>query len=159
MDVRGYIEANSREYFDALKQWLAIPSISADPARRGDVRAVRRMAGGARLRATGFPVAEVWETGSTDRRPRACPRCSPSGPPTTRPRRPCSSTATTTCSRSSRWRCGTARRSSPPSATASCSARGASDDKGQVLFHLLGLRACLAAGRPPTAPRRSRSSC
>ena len=65
MDVRGYIEANSRGYFDALKEWLAIPSISADPARRDDVRRSAEWLA-TRLRAAGFPVAEVWETGSTD---------------------------------------------------------------------------------------------
>ena len=65
MDVRGYIDANSGGFFDALKQWLAIPSISADPARHGDVRASAEWLA-ARLRATGFPVAEVWETGGTD---------------------------------------------------------------------------------------------
>src|SRR5579864_1322757 len=67
MDVRGYIEANSGEYFAALKRWLAIPSVSADPARRDDVRRSARWLA-ARLRATGFPVAEVWETGGADGR-------------------------------------------------------------------------------------------
>ena len=38
MDVRGYVESNAREFIDDLKQWLTIPSISADPARHGDVR-------------------------------------------------------------------------------------------------------------------------
>jgi hypothetical protein len=38
MDVRGYVEANAREFIDDLKQWLAIPSISADPDRHDDVR-------------------------------------------------------------------------------------------------------------------------
>ena len=36
-DVRGYIDAYAGEFFAALKQWLAIPSISADPARAGEV--------------------------------------------------------------------------------------------------------------------------
>ena len=35
MDVRGYVEANASEFIDDLKQWLTIPSISADPARHG----------------------------------------------------------------------------------------------------------------------------
>ncbi len=38
MDVRGYVESHAREFIDDLKQWLAIPSISADPRYRGDVR-------------------------------------------------------------------------------------------------------------------------
>jgi acetylornithine deacetylase/succinyl-diaminopimelate desuccinylase-like protein len=29
MGVHGYVESNAREFTDALKQWLAIPSISA----------------------------------------------------------------------------------------------------------------------------------
>jgi hypothetical protein len=32
MDVPAYVEFHAREFFDDLKQWLAIPSISADPA-------------------------------------------------------------------------------------------------------------------------------
>jgi acetylornithine deacetylase/succinyl-diaminopimelate desuccinylase-like protein len=38
MDARSYVEANARRFFEDLKAWLAIPSISADPARRDDVR-------------------------------------------------------------------------------------------------------------------------
>ncbi len=38
MDVREHVESNAREFIDALKQWLVIPSTSADPARHGDVR-------------------------------------------------------------------------------------------------------------------------
>ncbi len=30
MDVRGYIDENTAGFFEALSQWLAIPSISAD---------------------------------------------------------------------------------------------------------------------------------
>ena len=62
MDVRTYVEANASGFFTELKEWLAIPSISADPARRDDVRKSAEWLA-ARLRATGFPVAEVWETG------------------------------------------------------------------------------------------------
>jgi len=148
MDVRGYIEANSRGYFDALKQWLAIPSISADPARREDVRRSAEWLA-ARLRATGFPAAEVWETGSTDPSGgRGLPavfaewRSDDPGAPVVlvyghhdvQPVEPLEE-----------WH-------SPPFQPAERDgqllARGASDDKGQVLFHDLGLRACLAAGAP-----------
>ena len=62
MDVRGYVEANAREFIDDLKQWLTIPSISADPARHGDVRHSAAWLAG-HLRGAGFPVAEVWDTG------------------------------------------------------------------------------------------------
>jgi len=33
MEVRGYVESNARAFIGDLKQWLTIPSISADPAR------------------------------------------------------------------------------------------------------------------------------
>jgi len=62
MDVRGYVESHAREFFADLKQWLAIPSISADPARHPDVRRSAEWLA-AHLRDAGFPVAEVWETG------------------------------------------------------------------------------------------------
>jgi hypothetical protein len=38
MDVREFVAANGREFFDELKRWLEIPSISADPGRHDDVR-------------------------------------------------------------------------------------------------------------------------
>src|ERR1700730_528995 len=37
MDVRSYIEENTGKFFDELKQWLTIPSISADSARHPDL--------------------------------------------------------------------------------------------------------------------------
>src|ERR1700677_4928308 len=60
MDVRGYVESNGREFVDALKQWLAIPSMSADPAYHGDVRRSAQWLAD-HLRGIGFPVAEVWD--------------------------------------------------------------------------------------------------
>ncbi len=38
MDVRDYIAANAAEFSQALRDWLSIPSVSAGPARPGDVR-------------------------------------------------------------------------------------------------------------------------
>ena len=38
MDVRDFCAANAGEFSQALREWLAIPSVSADPARHGDVR-------------------------------------------------------------------------------------------------------------------------
>ncbi len=38
MDVREYVEAHAAEFSAALREWLAIPSVSADPARHDDVR-------------------------------------------------------------------------------------------------------------------------
>ena len=62
MDVRGYVESNARAFIDDLRQWLTIPSISADPARHGDVRRSAEWLA-AHLRGAGFPVAEICETG------------------------------------------------------------------------------------------------
>src|SRR5215468_4727604 len=63
MDVRSYIAQNAGSFFDDLKEWLRIPSISADPARHSDVRASADWLA-AHLRATGFPEVEIWETGT-----------------------------------------------------------------------------------------------
>src|SRR5215469_2828192 len=149
MDVRHYIQANAREYFDALKEWLAIPSISGDPARRDDVLLSAAWLVG-RLRATGFPVAEIWPSGDSAAEPglpavfAEWPAGDPDAPVVlvyghhdVQPVEPLEL-----------W-------DSPPFEPAERDgqllARGASDDKGQVLFHDLGLRACLAASAP--APR------
>jgi acetylornithine deacetylase/succinyl-diaminopimelate desuccinylase-like protein len=57
MDVRGYVESHASEFIDDVKQWLTIPSISADPDRHpGGRRSAGWLAG--HLRAAGFPVAE-----------------------------------------------------------------------------------------------------
>src|SRR5579859_6549740 len=62
MDVRSYVESSAPEFFATLKQWLAIPSISANPAHHPDVRRSAEWLV-AHLAATGFPVTEIWETG------------------------------------------------------------------------------------------------
>jgi acetylornithine deacetylase/succinyl-diaminopimelate desuccinylase-like protein len=58
MDVRDHVEANAREFIDALKQGLTIPSISADPDHHADVRRSADWLAGY-LRTAGFPVAEA----------------------------------------------------------------------------------------------------
>ena len=141
-DVRGYIDAHAGEFFAALKQWLTIPSISADPARHDDVRRSAQWLAG-HLRETGFPVTEVWETG-TAQAPglpsvfAQWPAADPAAPVVliyghhdVQPVEPLDE-----------W-------DSPPFEPAvragQLLARGASDDKGQVLFHALGTSAWLAA--------------
>jgi acetylornithine deacetylase/succinyl-diaminopimelate desuccinylase-like protein len=61
MDVREYVAANAAEFSLAMREWLAIPSVSADPAHHGDVRRSADWLAGY-LKKTGFPEAEVWET-------------------------------------------------------------------------------------------------
>jgi acetylornithine deacetylase/succinyl-diaminopimelate desuccinylase-like protein len=151
MDVRDYIDSNAREFFDQLKAWLAIPSISADPGHHGDVRSSAHWLA-AHLTATGFPTAEIWETG---------PASSP-GQPAVFAHWPARDPAAPTVlvyghhdvqpvEPLGEWL-------SPPFEPAERDGqllgRGASDDKGQVLLHTLGLRACLAAdgaGAPPVS--------
>jgi acetylornithine deacetylase/succinyl-diaminopimelate desuccinylase-like protein len=149
MDVRQYVDDNAAEFFDALKQWLAIPSISADPARHADVRRSADWLA-TYLRATGFPVAEVWETGAPDAPGLPAvfahwPAADPAAPVVlvyghhdVQPIEPIAE-----------W-------DSPPfepvERDGALLARGASDDKGQVLFHALGTRAALAAGGATAPP-------
>jgi acetylornithine deacetylase/succinyl-diaminopimelate desuccinylase-like protein len=150
MDVRDYIDSNAREFFDQLKAWLAIPSISADPGHHGDVRSSAQWLAG-HLTATGFPAVEIWDTGpaSSPGQPAVFahwPAADPSAPTVlvyghhdVQPVEPLGE-----------WH-------SPPFEPAERDGqllgRGASDDKGQVLLHTLGLRARLAAGSgaPPVS--------
>ena len=138
MDARAYVESHAREFIDDLKQWLAIPSISGDPARHGDVRRSAEWLA-AYLSTIGFPVAEVWET-APDGLPAvfaewpaddpAAPKVLVYGHHDVQPVEPLEE-----------W-------DHPPFEPAERDGlllgRGASDDKGQVFFHSLGIRACLA---------------
>ena len=145
MDVRGYVESNAPEFFAELKQWLQIPSISADPDRHGDVRRSAEWLAG-HLREAGFPTAEVWETpdGGLPAVFAEWPAADPGAPTVlvyghhdVQPVEPLEE-----------W-------NDPPFTPVEVNGRllgrGASDDKGQVLFHSLGVRANLAA-RGATAP-------
>lgn len=149
MDVRQYIHDNASGFFGSLSEWLTIPSISADPQRRGDVaRSADWLAG--HLRTAGFPVAEVWPTGEPEGTGQPAvfaewPAADPAAPVAlvyghhdVQPVEPLEE-----------WE-------SPPFQPAQHDglllARGASDDKGQVLFHALGLKACLAAAGATAPP-------
>ncbi len=146
MDVREYIDANASGFFTALKEWLAIPSISGDPARVGDVRRSAEWLV-EHLRETGFPVVETWETGAGEGLPTVFaewPADDPAAPTVVvyghhdvQPVEPLAEWDTDPFS--------------PEERDGRIIGRGASDDKGQILFHTLGLRAGIAAsGR--TAP-------
>jgi len=149
MDVRQYIDEHAAGFFDSLSDWLRIPSVSADPERREDVA---RSADWLRafLLETGFTVAEVWPTGDSGSAGLPAvyaewPASDPAAPVVlvyghhdVQPAEPLEA-----------W-------DSPPFEPVQRDGlllgRGASDDKGQVLFHALGLRAWLAAsgaGAPP----------
>jgi acetylornithine deacetylase/succinyl-diaminopimelate desuccinylase-like protein len=150
MDVREYIEEHAPEFFEALSQWLTIPSISADPDRHADVgRSAEWLKD--HLTGTGFPVAEVWPTGEPGSAGLPAvyaewPAADPAAPVVliyghhdVQPVEPLEE-----------W-------DSPPFEPARADdglllARGASDDKGQVLFHALGIEASLAASGAAAPP-------
>ncbi len=149
MDACDYIEAGASGFFAALKEWLAIPSISGDPERHDDVRRSAEWLAG-HLRETGFPIVELWETGTPGEPGLPAvfaewPAADPSAPSVlvyghhdVQPVEPLAE-----------W-------DTPPFAPVERGdqliGRGASDDKGQVLFHTLGLRACLAASGAAAPP-------
>ena len=149
MDARTYVEENASAFFADLKEWLAIPSISADPARRDDVRRSAEWLA-ARLSATGFPVTEIWESGDP----------TSGGQPAVFAEWPAADPAAPTVliyghhdvqpiDPLAEWH-------SPPfepvEQNGQILARGASDDKGQVLFHALGVSATLAASGANAPP-------
>ena len=144
MDVPGYVESHAREFLDDLQQWLAIPSISADPAHHGDVRRSAWWLA-AHLRSAGFPVAEVLDTPGLPAVFAEWPASDPSAPVVlvyghhdVQPVDPLQE-----------WHHPPFE---PVESDGRLYARGASDDKGQVLLHSLGVRACLAASGADAPP-------
>jgi acetylornithine deacetylase/succinyl-diaminopimelate desuccinylase-like protein len=149
VEIREFVEQNAQGFFDVLGEWLRIPSISGDPARAGDVRRSAEWLAG-ELRVTGFPVAEVWETGDGEHKglpavyaewpaeDAAAPVALVYGHHDVQPVEPVEE-----------W-------DSPPfepvRRDGMLFGRGASDDKGQVFFHLLGVRANLAASGRQAPP-------
>ena len=136
MDVRDYIAASAADFSRALREWLAIPSVSADPAHHGDVRASAQWLADY-LRETGFPVVEVWETGGLPSVYAHWPAADASaqrvlvyGHHDVQP-----------AALDDGW---DYEPFAPYEQDGKIFGRGASDDKGQVLFHALGIRALLA---------------
>ncbi|WP_230420790.1 dipeptidase [Actinomadura soli] len=143
-DVVAYIQAGRDRFVADLKEWLTIPSISADPAYAGDVR---RSAGWLAdyLRAQGFPTVEVWETPGLPAVYAEWPAEDPDAPAVVvyghhdvQPVEPLDEWDTDPFE--------------PVETGDRLIGRGASDDKGQIFFHTLGLRAGLAASGRPAPP-------
>src|SRR5580704_14108894 len=137
MDVRDHIAAGAADFSRALREWLAIPSVSADPARHGDVRASAEWLADY-LRETGFPVVELWETAGLPAVYAHWPAADPGaqrvlvyGHHDVQP-----------AALDDGW---DYEPFAPQERDGKIFGRGASDDKGQVLFHALGIRALLAA--------------
>ncbi len=136
-DERTFVADHVDDLHADLDTWLRIPSISADPARAGDVRRNAEWLVAA-LRRTGFPTVEIWETPGAPAVFAEWPADEPGATAVTvyghhdvQPVDP-----------EELWE----RPPFEPTIVGDeLFARGASDDKGQLLFHLLGLRAHLAA--------------
>ncbi len=135
--VREYIDLHRDAFLDDLAAWLRIPSVSADPDRAGDVaRSAEWLA--AELSATGFPVVEIWPTEGLPSVYAEWPSADPDAPTVlvyghhdVQP-----------AAREDGW---DSEPFEPVVRDGRMYARGAADDKGQVFFHTLGLRAHLAA--------------
>ncbi|HEY6790597.1 MAG TPA: dipeptidase [Trebonia sp.] len=145
MDVREYVEGHAAEFSAALREWLAIPSVSADPARHDDVRRSAQWLADYLKNAAGFPVAEVWETKGL---PAVCAHWPASDPEAPRVLiyghhdvQP--------AALADGW---DYEPFEPTEQDGKIFGRGASDDKGQVLFHALGVTALLNASGQPAPP-------
>ena len=141
--VRAAVQQGADGFVSDLVTWLRIPSISGDPAHHEDVRRSAEHLAQA-LRDTGFPIAEVWESRGLPAVFAHWPSEDPDAPTVVvyghhdvQPVIPLEL-----------WEHPPFE---PTLAGDRLHARGAADDKGQVFFHTLGLRAHLqATGR--TAP-------
>ncbi|MFB7777678.1 dipeptidase [Streptomyces bauhiniae] len=141
--VHAYIERHRAAFLDDLAAWLRIPSVSAQPEHAPDVRRSADWLA-AKLTETGFPVAEVWPTAGAPAVYAEWPSDDPGAPTVlvyghhdVQP-----------AAREDGWDTDPFE---PVVRGNRLHARGAADDKGQVFFHTLGVRAHLAAtGR--TAP-------
>lgn len=136
-DVRSFIAANQEAFVADLVDWLAIPSISSDPKHAADIERSAEWIAQA-LRRCGFPIVEVWPTGGHPTVYAEWPAADPAAPKVlvyghhdVQPADP------------AEW-------ANPPFDAMvrgdRLYGRGASDDKGHMLFHLLGVRAHLVAG-------------
>lgn len=142
--VGVYVGDHAREFRTGLSEWLAIPSISSDPSHAGDVRRSAEWLA-VRLRDTGFPTVEVWETEGLPAVYAEWQAEDPNAPAVlvyghhdVQPVDP-----------EELWDTGPF---TPVERGDQLIARGASDDKGQMFFHTLGVRAAIAAsdgGAPP----------
>ncbi|WP_344563280.1 dipeptidase [Streptomyces axinellae] len=141
--VRTFIQNHRSAFLADLAAWLRIPSVSADPGRAGEVRRSAEWLAG-KLRETGFPAVEIWETPGAPAVFAEWPSGDPGAPTVlvyghhdVQP-----------AALGDGWH---SEPFEPVERDGRLYARGAADDKGQVFFHTLGVRAHLAAtGR--TAP-------
>jgi acetylornithine deacetylase/succinyl-diaminopimelate desuccinylase-like protein len=134
---REFVADHGAELLADLDEWLRIPGISAQPEHHPNVQRSAEWFASAATR-TGFPTVEIWPTGGLPTVYAEWPSEDPEAPTVlvyghhdVQPIDPLEL-----------WH------TDPFDPTIDgdiLRARGASDDKGQLLFHLLGLRAHLAA--------------
>jgi acetylornithine deacetylase/succinyl-diaminopimelate desuccinylase-like protein len=146
--VREFCREHAAELLTDLIEWLRIPSMSGDPVHAGEVRRSAEWLA-ATFTRTGFPTVEIWETGGLPAVFAEWPAADPDAPKVVvyghhdvQPVDP-----------AELWQTGPFE---PELRGEELFGRGAVDDKGQVAFHLLGLRALLAtSGRsaPPVTLR------
>ncbi|TYC13827.1 dipeptidase [Actinomadura syzygii] len=143
-EVVAYIQARKDRFVADLREWLAIPSISGDPAYAGDVRRSAEWLAG-HLSEQGFPTVEIWETQGHPAVYAEWPAEDPDAPAVVvyghhdvQPVEPLEE-----------WDTDPFK---PVEKGDRLIGRGASDDKGQVFFHTLGLRAGLAASGRAAPP-------
>ena len=137
---RTTVAAGASAWLAELMEWLRIPSVSADPGQHPAVRASADFLAAA-LRRTGFPTVEVWT--DTEALPAVyahwpsddpnAPRVVVYGHHDVQP-----------ADGVERW---TYPPFDPQVVDGVLHGRGASDDKGNIFMHLLGVRAHLAATR------------
>ena len=135
--VREFVQAHRAELLADLDEWLRIPGISAQPEHHDDVRASAEWLAEAASKV-GFPTVEIWPTDGLPTVFAEWLSADPDAPTVlvyghhdVQPVDPIEL-----------W---TTDPFVPTVDGDVLRARGASDDKGQLLFHLLGLRAHLAA--------------
>jgi acetylornithine deacetylase/succinyl-diaminopimelate desuccinylase-like protein len=149
--VRSFVAEHRDEFVAQLSDWLRIPSVWTDPERADDVRRSAQWLAEA-LRSAGFPTVETWTAGGAGGAPAVFgewPSDDPQAPTVVvyghhdvQPVDPVEL-----------W-------SFAPFEPAVVEGpdgdrllgRGASDDKGQVLYHLLGVRANLAVSGRTSPP-------
>lgn len=141
---RAEVAARSEDFLARLTDWLRIPSISADPAHHQDIASSAQWLAD-QLRLDGWPEVQVWDDAGALPAVYACWPCDNPDAPTVlvyghhdvQPVDPLDE-----------WQ-------HPPFEPTVIGgrlfARGASDDKGHIAFHLLGMQAHLAASSR-TAP-------
>ncbi|MEV6651349.1 dipeptidase [Streptomyces sp. NPDC051219] len=135
--VRTYIQNHRAAFLADLADWLRIPSVSAQPDHAGDVRRSADWLA-AKLAETGFPVTEIWPT---DGAPAVFAEW-PSGDPGAPTVLVYGHHDVQPAAREDGWHTDPFE---PEIIDGRMYGRGAADDKGQVFFHTLGVRAHLAA--------------